>query len=132
MLQKLCFAIAIFGLMACETPVASSDQIAASRYERIVFESEKATAEERARCEAVGGDVRRAGMRGWENCIQPFADAGKACSGSDDCLGMCFLAEGDGHFGELTTGGRCAPNDSLFGCNTAVEEGRITPTLCVD
>ena len=51
-------------------------------YERIQFASQFATPAERARCEAAGGEVRQAGMLGWQHCIQTYPDAGQACRGS--------------------------------------------------
>ncbi|HAW56294.1 MAG TPA: hypothetical protein DCX29_15820, partial [Hyphomonas sp.] len=63
--------------------VYSSDGVygsGADPYEKIQFAGEKATGAERAACESAGGRVARDGMRGWEQCIQPFEDAGKACA----------------------------------------------------
>lgn len=101
-------------------------------YERIDFESSRATTAERAKCEAAGGKVMIGGLRGWENCVQPYSDAGKACMDSSECMGRCY-AEGEyPGMGEETDAGRCQPNDSPFGCRTEIENGRAMPTLCVD
>ena len=72
--------------------VYSSDGVygsGADPYEKIQFAGEKATGAERAACESAGGRVARDGMRGWEQCIQPFEDAGKACADNADCIGQC-------------------------------------------
>ena len=100
-------------------------------YQRISFEGEAATPQERARCEAAGGEVQRAGRLGWEACIQTFADAGDTCSDSSDCLGECrntdeFVADG------APATGQCAVNDSPFGCHQTIENGIARPALCVD
>lgn len=102
-------------------------------YEKIQFAGEMATAAERAECEAAGGSVARDGMRGWEQCIQTFADAGKACTDNADCLGQCRLSLGDDmpEAGKPITG-KCQATDSPFGCYATVEDGRATPALCVD
>jgi hypothetical protein len=102
-------------------------------YERIQFASQFATPAERARCEAAGGEVRQAGMLGWQHCIQTYPDAGQACRGSEDCLGQCRL---DGTAGAVEAGapadGICQGSDEPFGCYTRVENGRATQTICVD
>jgi len=102
-------------------------------YERIQFASQFATPDERARCEAAGGTVERAGRAGWERCVQTFPDAGKACSGSADCLGECRLAEfGDTPEPGTPVAGVCQANDAPFGCHTVVEDGKVLHSICVD
>jgi len=90
MLKNLIILIAALGVLAaCHTASAPAETVAPSAnaaaqddptYERISFEGERATPAERARCEAAGGSVFRSGLLGWENCIQPYADAGKTCA----------------------------------------------------
>ncbi|RCL89640.1 hypothetical protein [Hyphomonas sp.] len=116
--------------------VYSSDGVygsGADPYEKIQFAGEKATGAERAACESAGGRVARDGMRGWEQCIQPFEDAGKACADNADCIGQCRLSLGDDmpEAGKPVTG-KCQATDSPFGCYATVENGRATPALCVD
>ena len=102
-------------------------------YERIQFASQFATPAERARCEAAGGVVRQAGMLGWQLCIQNYPDAGKACRGSEDCLGDCRLDETAGPVEAGTQAqGTCQVSDVPFGCYTRVEDGKATQTICVD
>ncbi len=102
-------------------------------YERIQFASQFATSAERARCEAVGGVIQQAGRLGWQHCVQSFTDAGKACSGSEDCRGECRLA---GDAGSVAPGtpvqGICQANDAPFGCYTSVEGGKAGMSICVD
>ena len=102
-------------------------------YEKISFDGEVATAAERAECEAAGGEVRRDGMLGWQQCVQTYTDAGKTCSDNDDCLGQCRLNIGETMpQPDETVTGTCQASDSPFGCYATVEDGKATPTICVD
>ncbi|RIJ22310.1 hypothetical protein D1224_12205 [Henriciella barbarensis] len=120
-------------LAACAVPgeTAPGDGNPAAPYERITFKGEIATPAERARCEAAGGTVQRAGMLGWENCIQTFADGGKTCSDSSDCTGECRSAGEFVDAGAAATG-QCTANDNIFGCYQTIENGRAGGALCVD
>lgn len=101
-------------------------------YARVEFAAPQATAEERAACEAVGGTIQPSGKLQWENCVQTFADAGKACSGDADCIGECrYEADGE-HVAGTEVTGTCQTTDARFGCRTVVEGGKIAHTLCVD
>lgn len=126
--------LASAALSACvnpgaETPTGDTGEPAA--YERISFAGEKATTAERAICEAAGGEVRRDGLAGWEQCIQTPPDAGQACSDSSDCLDRCMLVGEFTEYGAPATG-QCSQSDSPFGCFQTVENGRAEPALCVD
>jgi hypothetical protein len=144
------FAIAALSLIAAAcsnekppepAPVeqAPVEEVAADRaapsetvYARIEFASQQATPEERAACEAVGGTIQPSGKLQWENCVQTFADAGKACSGEADCIGECrYEAEGE-HVAGTEVTGTCQTTDARFGCSTVVEDGKILHTICVD
>ncbi len=119
-------------LGACSTQTTTPETV--SEYQKISFEGEKATAAERAACEAVGGLVRRAGMAGYEHCIQDMADSGKVCSDTSDCVARCIIPPQEGRNyqpGEKATG-VCAPTDEIFGCITKVSNGMVEPTLCID
>jgi len=101
-------------------------------YAAIEFAGQTATPEERAACEAVGGVIQPSGKLQWENCVQTFADAGKACAGEADCIGECrYEAEGE-HVGGTEVTGTCQTTDARFGCRTVVEGGKIAHTICVD
>ena len=120
-------------LAACAVPgeTAPDDANPATPYERITFEGEVATPAERARCEAAGGTVQRAGMLGWENCIQTFTDGGKTCADSADCMGECRITGDFVEVGAPATG-QCTRNDKVFGCYQTIENGRAGGALCVD
>ena len=129
---KQIFIGSLFLLGACSTQTSTPETL--SEYQKINFENEKATAKERAACEAVGGIVRRAGMLGYENCIQDMADAGNVCSDSSECIARCIISpETSREYqpGEKATG-VCAPTDEIFGCITRVSNGTVEPTLCID
>lgn len=100
-------------------------------YERIDFAGKTATAEERAACEAAGGEVRPAGRLGYDNCIQQFDDAGDICSDGDECLGNCLVTGGRVDDGSDVTG-QCAPDDHRFGCYQTITAGVADPAICVD
>lgn len=127
------FSASLLLLAACAAPgeTAPDDPNPAAPYERITFEGEVATPAERARCEAAGGTVQRAGMLGWENCIQTFADGGAVCSDSSDCMGECRNTSEFAEAGTAATG-QCTMNDSIFGCYQTIENGTAGAALCVD
>lgn len=92
-------------------------------------------AEEKA-CLADGGNYERAGLAGYFMCIRPYSDGGKICFDGRDCEGVCIS---DGTYQETIPGkrpplqsGKCAMNDSPFGCYAEVVNGEIGPALCVD
>ena len=106
---------------------------AASGHEKIRFEGKRATKAERAACEAAGGEVGPGGMLGYDQCVRPYADAGQACKGTEDCEGRCLLsADSDDEMGQPTEDGICQANDSPFGCYSEVNDGMAQYTICVD
>lgn len=127
-------ALAVIALPACsvfQPGKGGTSESAAAPYERIAFAGQKATAEERAACEAAGGEIVPSGKLQWENCVQTFADAGKACTGDADCVGECRY-EGEEVEPGTPVAGTCQVDDARFGCRTVVEDGKIAHTLCVD
>lgn len=53
-------------------------------------------------------------------CINTATDAGKTCSASSECQGVC-----------LADGQVCSPEAPYYGCHDVYENGTIA-TLCVD
>ena len=101
-------------------------------YKPVPVKGPIATAEERKACAAVGGDIVRDGLAGYERCKQTLSDGGKTCSDSSECLGRCEVPRDViVNFDEPVTG-QCTANDSPFGCYQAVTNGRAAPPICVD
>ena len=90
-----------------------------------------ATPAETAACQAAGGSIRRQGLLGSEDCVQPYCDAGQACSDSSECIGRCY-ADNNTDFDGGPAVGACQPTTSPFGCRTEVVAGTVGPTLCID
>lgn len=124
---------ALLALPACSLfGTGKGEEYVPPGYQRVEIAGAKATPAERAACEAVGGSIVPSGKLQWENCVQPFMDAGTACAGSDDCIGECRY-EGDAEpVADMEVVGTCQATDARFGCSTIVEGGRIAHTICVD
>lgn len=115
------------------TPKDTDAGIAPALHEAIRFDGERATRVERAACEAAGGTVGPGGMLGFDQCVQPYADAGTPCKATDDCLGRCLLSpDSDAEPDQPTDDGLCQATDSAFGCMTEVDDGTVQGTLCID
>ncbi|MEC7288641.1 MAG: hypothetical protein VXW22_00885 [Pseudomonadota bacterium] len=124
--------IMLMGLLgACLNSENEPTENLPEAYAYISFAAETATRRERARCEAAGGEVRRDGMAGWEQCIQIPPDAGLSCSDSSECADRCMVVGEFAEFGMATTG-QCSSSDSPFGCYQTVEGGVAEPAICVD
>ena len=137
-MKSALFCLAVLALPACSLFHPAGEAATAApeaqppAYERIVFAASGATPAERAACEAAGGAIRPGGRLQWETCVQPFADAGKACSGDTGCVGKCHYEGGTGLAPGAAAMGTCQHNDAGFGCHTTVENGRIARSLCAD
>ncbi|MGQ0559991.1 MAG: hypothetical protein ACT4OE_10500 [Sphingosinicella sp.] len=93
--------------------------------------------DERAQCEARGGQLAQAGLSGGMTCVLPTPDAGRACRGSPDCQGrFCLLDQrrlgGKRPEPGAEVPGACQPTDYLYGCRDTVENGRFQGALCID
>jgi hypothetical protein len=98
-----------------------------------------ATPQDRAACEALGGKWGRIGLNPREQCNLPATDAGRECSSSSECEGLC-LAEGYS-WDELSdamrenkiiqTAGKCSAWRIVVGCVPMVEDGLLRP-ICID
>jgi len=105
----------------------------AHAYTPIDIADKTATAEERQRCAAVGGEVRPSGMLGADHCLQTLPDAGEPCTSHEQCLGRCVLIpERDPPKHGSLAKGMCEADDNIFGCTALVQEGRYEGTLCID
>lgn len=92
-----------------ETTQSSAAQMSAEQYAQ--------------ECRDKGGNVI-SGLLAQPMCQMPTPDAGKSCTASTQCSGMCLA-------NEAKNGGTCAPYDKMFGCHGIFENGR-TIGLCMD
>lgn len=116
---------------ASEAPEEPEAVTSEAAYTPITFEGQTATDSEREACLEVGGEIVPSGKLQWENCVQTFADGGKACASESDCIGECRY-EGDEVEPGTDVAGTCQSTDARFGCRTVVHDGKILHTLCVD
>ena len=85
----------------------------------------------RAKCLAAGGTVQVVGMAANEACVRRFADAGKACTDSENCEGKCLVSGPHPPDGMVQTG-QCQTTDNGFGCFTELRGGKAVGGICVD
>jgi hypothetical protein len=82
-------------------------------------------------CEQNGGDWGPQGLNQTLMCDMPAADAGKQCTNSDQCEGLCLAPPGV----DLRTGtdgfGQCSPRQINFGCALRIEDRKIW-SICTD
>jgi hypothetical protein len=72
-------------------------------------------------------------MLGSLMCVIPYADAGKPCTDSGQCLGACLAEYQSGVFSVASGAtGQCQADNAVFGCLGEVQHGRIDGFLCVD
>jgi len=119
-------------LAACSSaPPASDDAGAAAT---VADSPEAAAAYEEARdvdCRAAGGTLQPLGRLQRVQCVIPYADAGKSCSGKSDCSGQC-LASAEVTAGVVATGTCQRDVSQNFGCRQRIDGGKAQGTLCVD
>ena len=82
-------------------------------------------------CQAAGGTLQRLGRLQREQCVIPYADAGKACSRKSDCTGQC-LAGAEVAAGSAATGTCQRDVRQNFGCRQRIDDGKAQGTICVD
>lgn len=117
-------------MTACAVP-ATDGTGDINAHQRIVFEGAAPTEAEVRACHAAGGDIRPAGMRGWQHCIQSFPDAGNSCADASDCMGRC-LNSGEFVGAGAAVTGQCAADDDPFGCYQEISNGVAGAGICVD
>ncbi|MBU2982931.1 hypothetical protein KO498_14020 [Lentibacter algarum] len=114
------FAVALLAVLAaCQLvePAGDEDGIAAST--RVADQSSGSPLLLEAQCKAAGGSMV-IGLAG-PQCARPQPDAGKACSDSKDCAGLCLAATRT-----------CSPVTPFFGCHEVLMAGGKKAALCVD
>ena len=75
---------------------------------------------EKISCAVTGGEWRREGLAGVFRCVHKYADAGKPCQSSDECLGGCIVLS-------YNSPAQCKSDDSPFGCFTTIENFKKGP-----
>ena len=109
-------------LAACSAPAEHADQPANAG-------PDSSTATSEADCLREGGEWRQLGKVPVKQCLRQTTDAGKACTDTEQCEGLCIAPEGtvDG----AQVGGQCSTDTNRFGCRQRVVGG-VARTLCVD
>ncbi|WP_370237620.1 MULTISPECIES: hypothetical protein [Henriciella] len=131
LISAICIFAACTGPTPAGRPGETVDASTNATYQRVTFEGREATEMEIAACEAVGGEVQKAGLLGAEHCIQSLPDDGKVCTDSSDCVGRCMVSGESVEVGAETVG-QCAATDNPFGCFQLVKDGVADGMLCVD
>ena len=75
-------------------------------------------------CLDQGGTWGPQGRAQMDLCDLPAIDAGKSCTDSSQCQGLCFAS------GTPSTG-TCSPRTLNFGCHDVMEDG-IQMSICID
>jgi hypothetical protein len=92
---------------------------------------------DKAGCEAKGGTWGKLGPHPSEECNLPTSDAGKSCSGSNECEGVCLTdltpdQLRQGMSGKMfQTKGKCSAVIKIFGCHGYVYRGWAS-VVCAD
>ncbi|MFD0978320.1 hypothetical protein [Tropicimonas aquimaris] len=77
--------------------------------------------EQKASCEARGGQFGKAPGGATSVCFITTRDANETCSQNSDCEGMC-----------LARSRTCTPVVPMFGCNEVLLDGGIRAEICLD
>ncbi|MCV6639188.1 hypothetical protein [Candidatus Albibeggiatoa sp. nov. NOAA] len=89
------------------------------------------TSQQRTDCEKAGGTIKNVGRAQCKQCIYSYSDAGKSCTGSNQCEGRC-LTEDRAEAGGFATG-ICEADSNAFGCSQEIDDNGVAlGTLCVD
>lgn len=74
-----------------------------------------------AQCERSGGTWGLTPGKATFICYRNLSDAGKLCSGADDCKGLC-----------LARSRTCSPIEPFYGCHEVLSKGGVLQTLCIE
>jgi len=92
----------------------------------LVYSLKNSSSLQEKECFDSGGEWKKAGRAGNFMCIHTYADGGKPCTSSDDCISSCIVVttEKDAF---------CKYSDNPFGCYNIIEDYRETGSIiCVD
>lgn len=76
-------------------------------------------------CNIIGQELNSGGLRG-SFCYTPNEDAGKQCTSSKECQGQCLIGNPNERVG------KCTREQTLFGCNTHLNEKGQAEMYCAD
>lgn len=85
-----------------------------------------------ADCASRGGSMQEVGRMRSLQCVIRYSDANKPCRTGSDCLGDCRTEGSVAVLEGRPTTGVCQATSDRFGCYTRIEDGKATPTICVD
>ncbi|HEY7798102.1 MAG TPA: hypothetical protein VIA80_05010 [Hyphomonadaceae bacterium] len=129
--MRILLAFAMLAVIGC-APLQQQDQPAGPGAPQVAIEK-PVPASTQSACLAQGGDWAPICRLQRPACVLKFADAGKACTDSDQCQGACYAnPEGGASQAGKAVAGACSVNSNPCGCNARVEDGIALPTLCVD
>lgn len=130
-------AVAQFSLLGSMTALPSTDPTPSSTRRPTVTNQE--LPKDKATCEAQGGRWGKIGLAPIEQCNLPTPDAGKVCSDSRDCTGMCIAELSKEDYDRvwrdkavIQTMGKCAPWRITVGCVPQVTNGKVQGIICID
>lgn len=84
-----------------------------------------------ADCHAHGGNWKKVGLAGVDECDLPTADAGRACSDDSECEAACVTSDSTPPGSAAT--GHCYPRTTLNGqCLNHVRGGKALGLMCAD
>ena len=75
-------------------------------------------------CLDQGGTWGPQGLAQMDMCDLPATDAGKSCTNSSQCQGLCLA-------NDTPSTGTCSPRTLNFGCHDVMEDG-IQMSICID
>lgn len=129
---RLCASFVVVALLAACSSTPGTMDAAAPATPADGPEAAAAFAEARdVDCRAAGGTLQPLGRLQRVQCVIPYTDAGKTCSGKSDCSGQC-LAAGENPVGAPATGTCQRDISQNFGCRQRIEDGKAQGTICVD
>ena len=95
-MKKIAFILtALFTLTMLDASASPDTRSAADK---------KLTAAEIQKCKEDGGVVKNVGMMEIPKCVIPYADAGKSCKSSSECMKSCVTTKSDVQLGAKTSG----------------------------
>ena len=125
-MRTILLAAALF-LASCAPPSAANGSAGGDT----TTGTTKAGEDEKS-CAAKGGTLQRICLMGKLACVVTYADAGKPCTGKEQCLGQCRFEGGKMPPTGESAMGACQRTSNPCGCFATVQDGKIDAAMCVD